>query len=66
MINRFLYIFYLPIDPTLSHQVSIEQEINLARPKPCTHASVLYIPEPLDISTWRLYIQCYVVNGRMY
>ena len=27
-------MIYLPTNPTVSHQVSIEQEINLAWPKP--------------------------------
>ena len=30
---KLIYYFYLPTDPTLSHQVSIEQEINLVWPQ---------------------------------
>ena len=33
----FLLFFYLPTDPTLSHQMSVEQDTDLAWPWPGIH-----------------------------
>ena len=40
IINWFYLFFYLPTNPTLAHQMFVEQDINLAWPNDCMCSTV--------------------------